>query len=60
MRNAVAIGFAVIVFVVAGLGFVFKMSEFATTIVKDEIEGFNAVCQQHAGLTTQKSHYRVR
>jgi len=43
MRNAVVIGFAVIVLVVAGLGFVFKMSEFATTIVKDDVEGFGTV-----------------
>jgi uncharacterized membrane protein YhaH (DUF805 family) len=43
MKNAVTIGFAVIVLVIAGLGFVFKMSEFATTIVKDEIEGFGTV-----------------
>jgi nitrogen fixation-related uncharacterized protein len=43
MRNAVVIGFAVIVLVVAGLGFVFKMSEFATTIIKDDVEGFGAV-----------------
>lgn len=43
MRNAVVLGFAVIVLVIAGLGFVFKMSEFATTIVKDEVEGFGTV-----------------
>jgi hypothetical protein len=43
MRNAVVLGFAVIVLVIAGLGFVFKMAEFATTIVKDEVEGFGAV-----------------
>jgi nitrogen fixation-related uncharacterized protein len=43
MRNAVVIGFAVIVLVVAGLGFVFKMSEFATTIIKDDVEGFGTV-----------------
>jgi nitrogen fixation-related uncharacterized protein len=43
MRNAVVIGFAVIVLVIAGLGFVLKMSEFATTIVKDEVEGFGTV-----------------
>jgi nitrogen fixation-related uncharacterized protein len=43
MKNAVALGFAAIVLVVAGLGFVFKMSEFATTIVKDDVEGFGTV-----------------
>lgn len=43
MRNAVVVGFAVIVLVVAGLGFAFKMAEFATTILKDEVEGFGAV-----------------
>ena len=43
MRNIVVVGFAVVVLVIAGLGFVFKMSEFATTIVKDDIEGFGTV-----------------
>lgn len=43
MKNVVVIGFAVIVLVIAGLGFVLKMSEFAATIVKDDIEGFGTV-----------------
>lgn len=42
-RRIVQIGFAAVVLVVAGVGFVYKMSEFAATIVKDEIEGFGAV-----------------
>jgi hypothetical protein len=42
-RNVAVIGFAVAVLVIAGLGFVYKMSEFALTIVKDDVEGFGAV-----------------
>ena len=42
-RNAVAIGFAVAVLVIGGLGFTYKMSEFAMTIVKNDVEGFGAV-----------------
>lgn len=37
------IGFAAAVCILAGLGFTYKMSEFAMTIVKDEVEGFGAV-----------------
>jgi len=43
IRGLVIVGFAVAVLVVAGLGFAYKMSEFAVTIMKDEIEGFGAV-----------------
>jgi hypothetical protein len=35
--------FAVAVLVFAGLGFVYKMTEFAATIVKDDVEGFGTV-----------------
>ena len=43
MRSAVVLGFAVAVLVIAGLGFAYKMTEFAATIVKDDVEGFGAV-----------------
>jgi hypothetical protein len=42
LRNVVVIGFAVAVLVISGLGFVLKMTEFAVTIVKDDVEGFGA------------------
>jgi hypothetical protein len=42
-RKLIEIGLAVGVFVFAGVGFVYKMSEFTVTIVKDEVEGFGAV-----------------
>jgi len=42
-RGIVSIAFATAVLVFAGVGFVYKMTEFAATIVKDEIEGFGAV-----------------
>jgi hypothetical protein len=42
-RTLIEIAFATGVFVFAGLGFTYKMSEFAVTIVKDEVEGFGAV-----------------
>ncbi len=42
-RKIVQIAFAAAVLVFAGMGFVYKMSEFAATIVKDDIEGFGAV-----------------
>ena len=35
--------FAVVVMLVAGTSFVYKMTEFATTIVKDDVQGFGAV-----------------
>ena len=37
------IAFGAAVCILAGLGFTYKMSEFAMTIVKDEVEGFGAV-----------------
>jgi ABC-type uncharacterized transport system permease subunit len=42
-RKLVEVALAAGVCVIAGLGFTYKMSEFAVTIVKDEIEGFGAV-----------------
>lgn len=42
LRSMVVVFFAVAVLVIAGLGFVFKMSEFAMTILKDDVEGFGA------------------
>ena len=43
VRALVVVGFAVAVLVIAGLGFSFKMAEFAMTIVKDDVQGFGAV-----------------
>jgi nitrogen fixation-related uncharacterized protein len=43
LRSVAVAAFAVAVLVVAGLGFVYKMTEFAATIVKDDVEGFGAV-----------------
>jgi len=43
-RKSIAVfAFAVVVMLVAGTSFVYKMTEFAMTIVKDDIEGFGAV-----------------
>jgi len=42
-RSIVVFAFAIIVMVVAGTSFVYKMTEFAMTIVKDDVEGFGAV-----------------
>jgi ABC-type uncharacterized transport system permease subunit len=43
LRDTVVVCFAAVVLVVAGLGFAYKMTEFATTIVKQDVEGFGAV-----------------
>jgi uncharacterized membrane protein YhaH (DUF805 family) len=43
LRTIVVLGMAVAVLVGAGVGFVYKMSEFVMTIVKDDVEGFGAV-----------------
>ena len=43
VRGLVVFAFAIIVMVIAGGAFVYKMAEFAMTIVKDDIEGFGAV-----------------
>ena len=42
-RRWVEYAFATAVFVIAGVGFIYKMSEFAATIVHDDVEGFGAV-----------------
>jgi len=42
-RTVAVYGFAAAVLVFAGLGFVYKMTEFAATIIKEDIEGFGAV-----------------
>ena len=42
-RRVTEYAFATAVFVIAGVGFIYKMSEFAVTIVKDEVEGFGTV-----------------
>jgi nitrogen fixation-related uncharacterized protein len=42
-RTVAVVGFSAAVLLIAGLGFVYKMTEFALTIVKDDIEGFGAV-----------------
>jgi len=43
VRNAAVILFAVAVLLVAGVGFIYKMTEFAATISNDDIEGFGAM-----------------
>jgi hypothetical protein len=43
IRSVTIVGFAVAVLVIAGLGFAYKMSEFAVTIMKEDVEGFGAV-----------------
>ena len=43
VRNATVILFAVFVLLIAGLGFIYKMTEFAATIANDEVEGFGAM-----------------
>jgi hypothetical protein len=43
VRGHVVFGFAIAVMVIAGLGFVYKMTEFVVTITRDDIEGFGAV-----------------
>ncbi len=43
MHRRVVFAFAIAVFLVAGLGFAYKMAEFAVTMVEDEIAGFGAV-----------------
>jgi nitrogen fixation-related uncharacterized protein len=43
MRTITIVAFAVGVLVIAGLGFAYKMTEFAVTIAKDDVEGFGAV-----------------
>ena len=42
-RRIAVIGFAAAILAIAGVGFIYKMTEFATTIVRDDVEGFGAV-----------------
>ncbi len=42
-RSMTVFGFAIAVMVIAGLGFTYKMTEFALTIINDDVEGFGAV-----------------
>ena len=42
-RSVVVFVFAVVVMVVAGTSFIYKMTEFAVTIARDEVQGFGAV-----------------
>lgn len=42
LRTIAIVGFAAAVLVFAGLGFVYKMSEFSATIIRDDVEGFGA------------------
>jgi uncharacterized membrane protein YhaH (DUF805 family) len=42
-RQLVVFAFAIIVLVVAGTAFVYKMTEFAVTMSHDEVAGFGAV-----------------
>lgn len=41
-RTIAIVGFSSAVILVAGVGFIYKMTEFSATIVKDEVEGFGA------------------
>lgn len=43
VRNATIITFAVAVLLIAGVGFIYKMTEFAATIAQDDVEGFGAM-----------------
>ncbi len=42
-RALVVFSFAVVVMVIAGGSFVYKMTEFAATISRDDVQGFGAV-----------------
>lgn len=42
-RGMTAIAFGVAIVCAAGVGFVYKMTEFAMTIVRHDVEGFGAV-----------------
>jgi hypothetical protein len=42
-RGVVVFVFSIAVMVIAGTAFIYKMTEFAMTIVNDDIEGFGAV-----------------
>ncbi len=42
LRMIAIVGFASAIILVAGVGFIYKMTEFSATIVRDEVEGFGA------------------
>ena len=42
LRMIAIVGFASAIILVAGVGFIYKMTEFSATIVKQEVEGFGA------------------
>ena len=42
-RTIVVFAFAIVVMVVAGTSFIYKMTEFAATIPRDDVQGFGAV-----------------
>jgi hypothetical protein len=42
-RGLIVFAFAIVVMAVAGASFVYKMTEFALTIIRDDVEGFGAV-----------------
>jgi hypothetical protein len=42
-KSVVVFAFAIIVLVIAGTSFVYKMTEFAVTMADDEVAGFGAV-----------------
>lgn len=42
IRGIAVVGFASAVLIVAGMGFVYKMTEFSATIMREDIEGFGA------------------
>ena len=43
LRAMVVFGFAIVIMVVSGGAFIYKMTEFTATIVNDDIQGFGAV-----------------
>jgi hypothetical protein len=42
-RGIAVFAFALAVMLIAGVGFIYKMTEFAFTIVEDDVQGFGAV-----------------
>lgn len=42
IRGIAVVAFASAVLVIAGLGFVYKMTEFSATIMRDDVAGFGA------------------
>lgn len=42
LRLVAIVGFSSAVILVAGVGFIYKMTEFSATIIRDDVEGFGA------------------